>query len=157
MFSERELGEMLANSAILLQRTTRRVTKMYDRALGAVGLTANQFGLLASLVAMSARGLDGPSMGLVAERMGMDPTTLNRNSKRLQTYGLISVTNSHPDKRVRTVRITDAGTAKFMEALPIWRQAQAQLDQALGIEARLALHALLTLMDERLTSKGAAP
>ena len=157
MFSEIELGEMLANSALLLQRTTRRVTKMYDRVLGAVGLTANQFGLLASLVAMSARGLDAPSMGLVAEQMGMDPTTLNRNSKRLQDSGLIRVTNSHADKRVHTIRITKAGAAKFMEALPIWREAQAQLDEALGIEARLALNDLLTLMDERLTSKGATP
>jgi len=154
--SEFELSEMLGNSSLLLQRTTRRVTQLYDRVLGVAGLTADQFGLLANLAAMAYRGLDAPSIGQFAEQMGMDRRTLNRHLKQPGDSGLVTVAISQSNKRVRTVGITEAGVAKLSEALPSWREAQAELDEALGIEARLALNGLLALADERLTSEETA-
>ncbi len=43
-----------------------------------------QFGLLANLLGASFRRPDGLSIGAIAERLGMDPTTLNRNLKPLR-------------------------------------------------------------------------
>src|SRR5262249_42434334 len=153
MTNESELAELLGNSSLLLQRTTRRVTQVFDRMLDPVGLTTNQFGLLANLFGISARGLDALRVGVFAERMGMDPTTLNRNLKPLEAAGLVGVGTALADKRGRTIHITDAGRVKLIDALPHWREAQAQLDRAIGVEARLALNALLDLADERLGAR----
>ena len=70
-------------SCLRLRRTTRRVTQIYDRLLEPAGLTVNQFGLLARLYGANLRREILP-IGTLAERVGMDPTTLNRSLKPLE-------------------------------------------------------------------------
>jgi hypothetical protein len=51
---------------------------------------------------------------------------------------------------VRTVAITRRGRGKLREAVPLWRQAQAEVERILGIEATVALNGLLDLSAAKL-------
>jgi DNA-binding MarR family transcriptional regulator len=133
-----------------LRRTTRRITQIYDRLLEPAGLTVNQFGLLARLYGASLRE-ELLSVSVLAERVGMDPTTLNRSLKPLQAAGLIANGADPADQRIRAVLITEEGTAKLRQAVPLWRQAQALIDEAVGIDTTVALNGLLELSYAKLS------
>ena len=143
MAEEIDLHEVMGCTCLRLRKTTRRVTQLFDRCLDPVGLTSSQFGLLANLTLLRTRGSDAIPIRALAERMGSDPTTLSRSLRLLVQRGLLGLVADPADKRVRAVQITDAGRAKLIESLPHWRQAQARLDEALTVEARLALNGLL--------------
>ena len=69
----------------------------------------------------------------LAERLGMDRTTLTRNLKPLEKRELLEVEPGQ-DQRTRLVRLTDQGRGTLAEALPLWEKAQAQVVEALGPE-----------------------
>jgi DNA-binding MarR family transcriptional regulator len=146
-----DIREVAQCSCLRLRRITRRVTQIYDRLLEPAGLTVNQFGLLARLYGARLRSEILP-MGTLAERIGMDPTTLNRSLKPLEVQGFITNTADPEDRRVRAVLITDAGVAKLREALPLWQEAQTQIDRALGLDTSVALNGLLELSYARLAA-----
>jgi DNA-binding MarR family transcriptional regulator len=97
-----------------LRRTARRVTMLYDKWIRSAGLSVAQFMLL---VILSFK--DGCSIGTLAARADVDPTTLNRNLKPLSKRKLVRIGQSPKDRRVRAVFITEAGWAKIREALPL--------------------------------------
>jgi DNA-binding MarR family transcriptional regulator len=142
--TELNVREVAQCSCLRLRRITRRVTQLYDGYLEPAGLTVNQFGLLARLYGSSLRG-ETLSISVLAERVGMDPTTLNRSLKPLESAGLVANGSDPADQRVRAVLITRQGIATLSEALPAWRKAQAHIDGALGIDAAVALNGLLEL------------
>ncbi len=110
-----------------LRKAARILTRRYDRALAPIGLKATQFSVLASLYGM------GPvSIGTVAERLGMDRTTLTRNLRPLEKQGLIGVSVDLEDRRGRDVTLTPAGEARLGQALPLWEEAQAETLSRLG-------------------------
>src|SRR5215831_13336623 len=143
MAEEIDPREVMACTCLRLRKTTRRVTQLFDRCLDPVGLTSSQFGLLANLAWLDTTGSDALAIRALAERMGLDPTTLSRTLRPLVERSLLVLVANPGDKRVRAVQITDAGRSKLLEALPHWRRAQARLDEALSTEARLALNGLL--------------
>jgi len=138
-----DVQEIAGCTCLRLRRASRKLTQIYDRLLGAAGLTVNQFGLLAQLYGADVGRSTGLSMGIIAERLGLDPTTLNRNLKPLQLQGLVKDTIDAADRRVRIIRITEKGRRTLERAMPFWRQAQAQVERALGDEAMGALNGLL--------------
>jgi DNA-binding MarR family transcriptional regulator len=140
---DKEIRELLGCTCLRLRRATRNVTQFYDHSLQPAGVTANQFGLLARLHAASLGGSDGISIGVMAESIGMDPTTLNRNLKPLEAMDWVRVVPDSTDARVRKVRMTDEGQRTLLKALPFWRQAQARLRKSLGLQAVTDLNALL--------------
>ena len=149
-----DIREVAQCSCLRLRRITRRVTQVYDRAMEPAGLTVGQFGLLSRLYGAKARREVVP-IGILAERMGMDPTTLSRSLKPLESRGFIDNTVNAKDRRRRVVRITEAGITKLRQAVPLWRKAQRQIDDALGIDASVALNGLLELSYERLSNTDA--
>ncbi len=109
-----------------LRKAARAVTQMYDRALKPTGLRTTQFSLLAVAERAGPRG-----MAELAEQLVMDRTTLTRNLKPLLDRGLLeSVAGA--DRRRRPIAITTEGRAALTEALPYWREAQAQIAGSLG-------------------------
>ena len=64
-------------SCFNLRRAARRVTQVYDHALAPSGLKATQFTLLVVLEGADAG--EGIAMTRLAEKLGMDRTTLTRN------------------------------------------------------------------------------
>lgn len=147
--SELDARELAQCSCLRLRRITRRITHIYDRLLEPAGLTVNQFGLLGRLYGASQRG-ELLAIGALAERVGMDPTTLNRSLKPLERAGLIANTSDPNDRRVRAVTITNAGKKKLLAALPKWREAQTRVDATLGLDTTVALNGLLELSYQKL-------
>jgi DNA-binding MarR family transcriptional regulator len=138
-----DVQEIAGCTCLRLRRASRKLTQIYDRLLGAAGLTVNQFGLLAQLYGADMSRSTGLSMGTIADRLGLDPTTLNRNLKPLHLQGLVKEAIDAADRRVRIIRITEKGRRAMERAMPLWRQAQAQVACALGEEATAALNGLL--------------
>jgi DNA-binding MarR family transcriptional regulator len=146
---EIDAREISQCSCLRLRRVTRRITHIYDRLLESAGLTVNQFGLLGRLYGAGQRG-ELLAIGTLAERVGMDPTTLNRSLKPLEKAGLIANCHDPDDRRVRAVTITDAGKDKLRAAMSYWRQAQTQVEASLGLDTTVALNGLLELSYHKL-------
>jgi DNA-binding MarR family transcriptional regulator len=103
-----------------LQRAARGVARRYDDALRSTGLTSGQFSILSALLR------DKPTpMGALAELLGLDRTTLNRNLQPLETAKLIETLSDPADRRLRKLQLTKAGHKKLALAIPLWRKIQA--------------------------------
>jgi DNA-binding MarR family transcriptional regulator len=126
-----------------MRRATRRVTQLYDHALEPSGLTVSQFGLLAYLIGASQAPSNASSIGTIAEWLGMDPTTLNRNLKPLLAKGLVRNAPDSADGRIRVVRITEKGRRALLKAVPFWQSAQTRVDKTLGPQVTAELNELL--------------
>ena len=140
---DRNLQEVMGCSCLRMRRAARQFTQIYDHALEPAGLTVMQFGLLANLFGTSFQRSDVSSIGAVAERLGMDPTTLNRNLKPLRARGLVKDQSEPSDGRLRIVQITEKGRHQLNDALTLWRQAHTKVEQTLGRKQRLALNDIL--------------
>ena len=149
--SELDIREVAQCSCLRLRRVTRRITQIYDRLLEPAGLTVNQFGLLARLYGARLRREVLP-ISTLAERVGMDPTTLNRSLKPLENAGLVTSSADPADRRIRAVQITEAGIEKLLNAAPLWRKAQATIESAIGLDASVALNGLLEIAYEKLSA-----
>jgi DNA-binding MarR family transcriptional regulator len=101
-----------------VRRAARAITNLYDDFLQPSGLLVTQFLLLGTLAAQ-------PSIALtpLADKLGMDPTTLARNLKPLERDGLVQIANG-TDRRTRIVKITTRGQTILAKAIPLWEQAQ---------------------------------
>ncbi|WP_418320198.1 MarR family winged helix-turn-helix transcriptional regulator [Piscinibacter sakaiensis] len=120
-----------------LRRLLRRVSQRYDEEMAKVGLKTTQYSLLSHVQQFSpVRPVD------LAKSMAMDASTLTRNLKPLIAAGWVEL-GAGADGRSRLVHITDAGRAKRAEAKQRWRVAQQTMNELLGAERVLALHALI--------------
>jgi DNA-binding MarR family transcriptional regulator len=133
-----------------LRRMARLVTQLYDEALSAHDLTIAQFGLLTTIAQHRARQSKDISIGALANAVGLDPTTLNRNLSTLQRDKLVDVRADKKDRRVRAVALTAAGRERLKNATPAWRAAQADLEGRLGREAVSELNDVLDRSRDRL-------
>jgi len=145
-----DIREVAGCTCLRARRATRHLTQIYDRALQPAGLTVNQFGLLAKLLGATLSGHRSLPIGALAARLGMHPTTLNRDLKPLLTQKLVAVTADPGDRRVRAVRLTGKGRAKLVKAVPFWRRAQQRVEEALGADSLRALNTLLDVASEKL-------
>ena len=109
-----------------LQRAARAVARRFDAALQPLNLTSGQFSLLMSLNREKA-----PSIGSVSALLAMDRTTLTANLKPLERRGLVKVRIDDADKRTRRLKLTPAGRALLVAAVPIWKQTHAIVEERL--------------------------
>ena len=130
-----DLTDVSGCTCLAARRIARQLTRAYDRALETAALTVNQFGLLAKLYGASRGGRKAVPLGVLAARLGMHPTTLNRDLTALRARKLVADAADPDDKRVRGVTITAKGTAALRAAIPLWRKAQARLERSLGTDA----------------------
>ena len=76
----------------------------------------------------------------------MDRTTLTANLKPLERRGLVKVSIDDGDRRSRRLKLTPAGRALLVSAVPIWNQTHAIVDNLLpranSEELRVDLRAL---------------
>ncbi|KAB7648526.1 MarR family winged helix-turn-helix transcriptional regulator [Polymorphobacter fuscus] len=125
-------------TAARVRRLSRRITQIYDEGLAAYGLTIGQYGVLASL---SRR--EGIGVGILADRLSADASTVSRLLKPLQAAGYLVLDPDPDDRRAKRIRLTDAGADKRRTAAQGWHAAQRQVQDALG-DGRLAtLHFIL--------------
>jgi DNA-binding MarR family transcriptional regulator len=120
-----------------LRQLTRHVSRGYDAVVGATGLKNTQYSLLSHVMAFGpVRPTD------LAAHMKLDASTLTRNLQPLIAHGWVELLPGE-DARSRLVAITPAGRAKRTEAQRAWKQAQLALNDRLGAERVVRLHALI--------------
>ncbi len=106
-----------------IRRASRIVTQVYDTALRPLGLALNQFTLLVSI-----HLLESTSITCLAQKLYTDQTTLTRNLQLLEKRGLVVIAPGE-DRRVKLVSLTVEGQTMLAQAMPLWKQAQAEVQQ----------------------------
>jgi DNA-binding MarR family transcriptional regulator len=110
----------------------RRITNFLEERMAGSGLSIAQFGLMAQIAAAP-----DDTLGALAERTGLDQSTLSRNLRALETSGLVEIAIAEGDQRRRAVWLTEEGARRLQAAIPVWRRAHAALTKRL--DPRLAL------------------
>src|SRR5260370_20963594 len=113
----------LCNCAALRQ-AARRVTKLYDDALGPTGLGLNQYSSLARRARVGASTIQD-----LARLLVMDRSTLGHLLRPLEKRGLVSLDVSAQDRRSRAIALTAAGRAAVAQARPLWAAAQRRFER----------------------------
>ena len=127
-----------------VRKLTRLMSQRYDRRLAAAGLNLNQYSILRRL------GDRARAIGDLARELGMDRSTLSRDLRPLLAAGWIEPAEGE-DARQRPVRVTAAGRRALARAVPLWREAQDDIEALLGGERSTArLHAQLDFALARL-------
>jgi DNA-binding MarR family transcriptional regulator len=127
---------------LTVRQAARRVTQIYDEALQESGLSVAQLGLLAVIATN-----EDDRMAALAERAGLDPSTLSRNVRGLERDGLIEIATVEKDLRRRAVWLTESGIRRLHAALPAWQEAQDRVAGMLPadiLQKLLAANASLT-------------
>jgi DNA-binding MarR family transcriptional regulator len=109
-----------------LRRAARATTRLYDDYLRSSGLRTTQFSVLMTALLRGPVTLTKLSEITVTER-----TTLTRNLTVLEKKGLILI-EPGKDRRERMVTITEKGRESLVEAIPLWKAAQAHIEEGLG-------------------------
>jgi len=110
----------------------RRITNFLEQRMQRSGLSLAQFGLMAQIAAAP-----DDTLGALAERSGVDQSTLSRNLRALETAGLVEIAIAQEDQRRRAVWLTEEGARRLQAAIPVWREAHRALEERL--DPRLAL------------------
>jgi len=135
-------------TCLALRRATRRVTQIYDRHLKPLDLRITQFAVLGRLAgpgfATGEPAAAGPGLSItnLAQRLGLDRSTLGRNVRPLIKSGLVAMSGG-ADRRAHTLALTEAGRARLESAVPLWRAAQRAVSEKLGRDRTRALRAML--------------
>ncbi len=108
------------------RKASRALTRFYDAKLAPSGLGVSQLSLM---VALHLGG--GAPMTRLARELALDRTTLTRNLKPLVRRRLVAI-GPGTDRRTRVVALTPEGRAALASALPLWREAQAEVLARLG-------------------------
>ncbi len=111
-----------------IRRTDRVLTQFYDEILAPSGLYITQFTLLAALSQAAP-----VTIKRLAGILVMDRTTLTRNLEVLAKQRLVGIEEGE-DRRMRLVHLTQEGEQALRRAWPLWQEAQAKIEHALGRE-----------------------
>jgi len=95
--------------------------------MAGTGLSAAQVALMAQIAVIA-----DDTLGALAERTGLEQSTLSRNLRTLQGEGLIEIVMVETDLRRRAVWLTEAGARRLEAAIPIWREAHSKLEKFLS-------------------------
>ena len=147
-------GHSLECNCSAIRQAARHVTQFYDEVLAPSGLRTTQFSILVRLRQHGPKAINA-----FADELVMDRTTLGRNILPLERDGLIMTRPGAQDRRVKELRLTDAGAARVRSAIKLWAAAQSKFETAFGPERSSDLRSLLrTLVTTDLGSRrGAAP
>jgi DNA-binding MarR family transcriptional regulator len=107
----------------------RRITQFLDREMGGNGLSVTQLGVMAQIAAAA-----DDTLGALAQRTGLEQSSLSRNLRRLEDEGLIEIAVLEADLRRRMVWLTETGARRLEAAIPIWRRAHAKLAKWLSAD-----------------------
>jgi DNA-binding MarR family transcriptional regulator len=138
--SEKSLGP-LACHCFAARQLARHVTKLYERHMAPVGITGTQLSMLAFL-----QEAGDMAIGDLADKMGMDRTTLLRGLKPLQNTDLVLSGATAESGRQLRYSLSPAGVRKVKEAMPFWIAAQQEYETQIGQQpARQLRQKLLTM------------
>ena len=106
---------------INFRRAANSITKYYDN-------TINQFSLLKNILK-----IEPASVSEIAVKVGLERTTVVRNLKSLFKERLIEDI-SEKFERNKKVRLTEKGKKTLNSAIPLWEEAQKDIENKIGKE-----------------------
>ena len=112
-----------------LRVAARRVAQFLDERMDGSGLSFPQFGLMAEIASAP-----DDTLSALAERMGLDQSTLSRTLRTLEGDGLVEIAMVESDQRKRMVWLTEKGARRLEAALASWRLAHAELGKTLSTD-----------------------
>jgi DNA-binding MarR family transcriptional regulator len=112
-----------------LRMVARRTAQFLEERMTEAGLPFAQFGLMAMIASA-----EDDSLGGLAERMGLDPSTLSRTLRTLENEGLVEIGHLEGDQRRRIVWLTEKGARRLEVALVRWRRAHADLAKQVSVD-----------------------
>jgi DNA-binding MarR family transcriptional regulator len=112
-----------------LRMVTRAVTQLYDDVLRPSGLRVTQFSILVTIERLGEANLK-----VLEGALSIDQTTLTRGLNLLERAGVIE-RGSHPDGRIKAMRLTSKGRRALAAARPLWARAQGRVLRELGTKA----------------------
>src|SRR3989441_4121375 len=124
-----DLGRLSPCVCNTLRMVTRAVTQLYDDVLRPSGLRVTQFSILATIARMGEANLKQ-----LEDTLAIDQTTLTRSLNVLERDGVIERA-SHPDGRIKAMRLTSKGRRALEVARPLWARAQDRVLRDLGTKA----------------------
>ena len=116
-----------------LRKAARAITLLYDNAFKSSGLLSTQLGVLDIIC-----NTEDIRISDLAEKQGMDRTTLTRNLSVLEKQGYIKITSGN-DQRTRIVTATHKGRRAVSKAIPLWNDVQRKVRQEMGEKSWLDL------------------
>lgn len=129
--------QMPACTFLRLRQLARSVEHYYDAELKKAGLRTTQYILLSEIIKLQpVRPRE------LARAMKLDQSTLSRNLRPLNAAGWVEFT-AGLDGRCKSVRITDLGRVKHIDAHQRWRTAQNKVNELLGVERMAGFYALI--------------
>ena len=132
---------------INLRRAATAVTDYYDRILKPAGLTINQYSLLINIARNQPL-----SVSALSAAVGLERTTLTRSLQPLFRAGLI-IDQAQAGSRERQLHLSPHGSRLLKSAAPLWEQAQAGIETALGAGGLKKLNSFLFLLETMQPSK----
>ena len=120
-------------TSLNLRKAARASSQFLAAYLAPLGLRAGQFGILSHVAEAGA-----VTMTRLAEALSADRTTLTRNVQLLQRDGLVEIV-AGADRRVRQITLTEHGHRTLGQAIPLWQEAEAALQNRIGRERWQAL------------------
>jgi DNA-binding MarR family transcriptional regulator len=107
----------------------RRITGFLNRRMQDSSLSLAQFGLMAQIALARDDALTE-----LAQRTGLDQSTLSRNLQVLEAAGLVEMGADDRDARRRAVWLTEKGALSLEAGLADWKRAHAELAKRLDPE-----------------------
>jgi DNA-binding MarR family transcriptional regulator len=120
-----------------IRKASRILTRIYDEALAPSGLNLTQFSIAYLLTRHGSATITD-----LAAWMDIDKTAMGRSLFPMERDRLISIQEGK-DRRSREVTLTPSGVAHYKKAVPLWKQAQKQVEQMMGKSQADAMRTLL--------------
>lgn len=114
----------------------RQLTHYFEERMAGSGLSFSQFGLMAVIASAP-----DDTLSALAERLGLDQSTLSRTLRTLEGEGLVEIAMVEADQRRRMVWLTEKGARRLESAIVAWKQAQAALDKGVPALVRRLVRA----------------
>jgi DNA-binding MarR family transcriptional regulator len=109
-----------------LRKAARAITLLYDNAFKSSGLLSTQFNVLQSIY-----NIDSIRISDLANKLGMDRTTLTRDLSVLERQGFIDISQGN-DHRTRIVTATQKGRNAVGKTILLWNEIQRKVKQKMG-------------------------
>ena len=135
------------------RRASRAITRVYEEPVARAGLEPTQFTLLNAI-----RLLEPASIRKLAWSLQADETTLARNLRLLERRGLVTITSSEEDRRVRiTARIGcpadlnfsgEVDTVDLLALLALWGPCAAPCAADFDCDGTVGVTDLLDMLGQ---------
>jgi DNA-binding MarR family transcriptional regulator len=123
---EQCLAETHSCVAFNLRRSSRIISKIYEKEMRGAPIRGPQFSLMIVIAKRGTETITG-----LARDIGADRTTLTRNLKQLERKGVVRISEGK-NHRTKAVTLLPAGEKAIQASVQHWKKAQAKVLSALG-------------------------